>query len=231
MRKPSNNYINHDSERVLRNDYGAMADFAGWLLSNGYKEYGISGNKSTVYQYSKYIEDVMKRERMSQLALQDNIAQIVKKYDVGGECEELGQRGHRTCINALKKYYEYVGTGAPSRERKTYSISYSKLMAESVQKGSENKSEKGAGGEDKHATTSMSYEEAVRNIPLGKYRHFKGNDYEVLFIAHHSETDEPMVVYRALYGNREVWIRPASMWNEIIERDGVRRKRFARIVD
>ncbi|GEM_PF-639950 len=231
MRKPSNIDINHDNERVLRNDYGGMAGFAGWLLSNGYKEYGISGNKSTVYQYSKYIEDVMERESMSQMTLKDNIAQIVKKYDVGGECEELGQRGHRTCINALKKYYEYVGMGAPSRERKTYSISYSKLMAESAQKESENNGDKCHGSEGKRDSTSMTYEEAVRTIPLGKYRHFKGSDYEVLFIAHHSETDEPMVVYRALYGNREVWIRPASMWNEIIERDGVRRKRFSRIVD
>jgi hypothetical protein len=57
-------------------------------------------------------------------------------------------------------------------------------------------------------------------IKLGKYRHFKGNEYEVLHIAYHSETQETLVVYRALYGEGKVWVRPASMWNELVERDG-----------
>ena len=63
-------------------------------------------------------------------------------------------------------------------------------------------------------------------IKTGKYRHFKGNEYEVLFIAKHSETDEDMVVYRALYGDNQVWVRPASMWNETVERDGETFLRF-----
>ena len=60
----------------------------------------------------------------------------------------------------------------------------------------------------------------------GRYRHFKGRDYELLFLARHSETEEPMVVYRALYGERGVWVRPASMWNELVERDGKTVRRF-----
>jgi len=67
------------------------------------------------------------------------------------------------------------------------------------------------------------------NIEIGRYRHFKGNEYEVLFIAHHSETLEDMVVYRALYGDKSVWVRPASMWNETIIRDGKTMKRFTYI--
>ena len=66
-------------------------------------------------------------------------------------------------------------------------------------------------------------------IRPGRYRHFKGKEYEALGIAHHSETNEEMVVYRALYGERGLWVRPAAMWNEIIERDGKRCKRFERI--
>ena len=66
-------------------------------------------------------------------------------------------------------------------------------------------------------------------IKTGKYRHFKGNEYEVLCIAKHSETLEPLVVYRALYGEGEVWVRPASMWNEVIERDGKTFPRFTYI--
>ncbi len=63
-------------------------------------------------------------------------------------------------------------------------------------------------------------------IKLGKYRHFKGNEYEVICIARHSETGEPMVVYKALYDDGGVWVRHASMWNETVERDGKTYKRF-----
>ena len=63
-------------------------------------------------------------------------------------------------------------------------------------------------------------------IKLGKYRHFKGNEYEVISLATHSETGESMVVYRALYGEGGVWVRPANMWNESVERDGKTYKSF-----
>ena len=60
----------------------------------------------------------------------------------------------------------------------------------------------------------------------GKYRHFKGNDYEVLGLAMHSETLEPMVVYRALYGDGGLWVRPAAMWNELVDRPDYHGPRF-----
>ena len=60
----------------------------------------------------------------------------------------------------------------------------------------------------------------------GKYRHFKGGDYELLDIAFHSETLEEYVIYRALYGERAVWVRPRSMWDELVERDGQSLPRF-----
>ena len=63
----------------------------------------------------------------------------------------------------------------------------------------------------------------------GKYRHFKGNEYELLYVAKHSETLEPMVVYRALYGEGGIWVRPASMWTEHIDRDGYSGPRFAKV--
>ena len=63
-------------------------------------------------------------------------------------------------------------------------------------------------------------------IKLGKYRHFKGKEYEVIGIAKNSETLEDMVIYKALYGEGELWVRPASMWNETVERDGKVYKRF-----
>ncbi len=71
----------------------------------------------------------------------------------------------------------------------------------------------------------MSFE----NIKPGRWRHFKGMEYEVLHIAKHSETLEPMVVYRALYGEGDVWVRPAAMWDETVERDGKTFKRFTYI--
>ena len=63
----------------------------------------------------------------------------------------------------------------------------------------------------------------------GRYRHFKGNEYELLGVARHSETLEPMVVYRALYGERGLWVRPAAMWSEQVERDGYCGPRFTYI--
>ena len=55
----------------------------------------------------------------------------------------------------------------------------------------------------------------------GRYRHFKGNEYQVLGVARHSETEEEMVVYRALYGEGGLWVRPAAMWLETVTRDGI----------
>jgi len=66
----------------------------------------------------------------------------------------------------------------------------------------------------------------MQEIKLGKYRHFKGMEYEVIGLAKHSETLEEMVVYRALYGEGGLWVRPASMWNETVEREGKRFPRF-----
>ena len=64
------------------------------------------------------------------------------------------------------------------------------------------------------------------DIKLGKYRHFKGMEYEVIGVATHSETLAPMVVYRALYGEQGLWVRPAAMWTETVERDGYCGPRF-----
>ncbi len=64
-------------------------------------------------------------------------------------------------------------------------------------------------------------------IKTGKYRHFKGGEYEVLCLAKHSETQEEMVVYRALYGEGETWVRPLSMWNDTVTREGKTYRRFA----
>mgnify|MGYP001034562681 FL=1 len=66
-------------------------------------------------------------------------------------------------------------------------------------------------------------------IKPGRYRHFKGNEYEVIGLARHSETQEEMVVYRALYGGFGLWVRPARMWNETVERDGKTFRRFTYI--
>ena len=66
-------------------------------------------------------------------------------------------------------------------------------------------------------------------IKPGKYRHFKGNEYEVIGLAKHSEDLSPMVVYRALYGEGGLWVCPAEMWNEMVERDGKTFPRFTYI--
>lgn len=69
----------------------------------------------------------------------------------------------------------------------------------------------------------------MSDIALGKYRHFKGNEYEVIGIALDSETLEKMVVYRALYGDGGLWVRPLSMFCENITREGKTFSRFTYI--
>ena len=67
------------------------------------------------------------------------------------------------------------------------------------------------------------------NIEKGKYRHYKGGEYEVIGVAKHSETLEEMVVYRALYGEGGIWVRPAYMWDEQVSVNGQTVKRFRKI--
>ena len=69
----------------------------------------------------------------------------------------------------------------------------------------------------------------MESIKPGRYRRFKGKEYEVLGVARHSETEEELVVYRALYGDFGLWVRPVSMWNETVERDGKTFRRFTYI--
>ncbi|MCF0117200.1 MAG: DUF1653 domain-containing protein [Bacilli bacterium] len=67
------------------------------------------------------------------------------------------------------------------------------------------------------------------NIELGIYKHYKGNYYEVIGLAKHSETLEQMVVYKALYGDYGTWVRPAYMWNEEVIVNGQKVKRFTKV--
>ena len=67
----------------------------------------------------------------------------------------------------------------------------------------------------------------MTEVKLGRYRHFKGMEYEVIGVAKHSETLEELVVYRALYGDGGIWVRPAAMWTEPVDRDGYHGPRFA----
>ena len=63
-------------------------------------------------------------------------------------------------------------------------------------------------------------------LKRGKYRHFKGMEYELIGVASHSETLEPMVVYRALYGEMGLWVRPAAMWTEWVDKENYHGLRF-----
>ena len=73
-------------------------------------------------------------------------------------------------------------------------------------------------------------EDVELEIPkVGKYCHFKGMEYEVIGVVQHSETMEKMVLYKALYGEMGLWVRPLAMWDETIERDGKTFKRFTYI--
>jgi hypothetical protein len=69
----------------------------------------------------------------------------------------------------------------------------------------------------------------MSSIEPGLYRHFKGQHYQVIGTARHSEDDSEVVVYRALYGDGGLWVRPVAMWDEHVERDGYAGPRFTRV--
>ena len=71
----------------------------------------------------------------------------------------------------------------------------------------------------------------AEEIRPGRYRHFKGGEYEVIGVARHSETLEELVVYRALYGERGLWVRPVAMWLETVEWEGKSVRRFTYLGD
>lgn len=73
-------------------------------------------------------------------------------------------------------------------------------------------------------STSTAMENS--SLKIGKYRHYKGNEYEVLGVARHSETLEELVVYRALYGEHGLWVRPLAMFSETVTMDGKEVPRF-----
>ncbi len=77
-----------------------------------------------------------------------------------------------------------------------------------------------------------STQSTAADIKIGRYHHYKGNDYEVLAVAKYSEDPaQLMVVYRALYGNHDIWVRPATMWNELVTVNGEQVPRFRYIPD
>jgi len=80
-----------------------------------------------------------------------------------------------------------------------------------------------------HVGAGRSIKSVVGNnmLKLGKYRHYKGREYEVIGIAKHSETLEELVVYRSLYGEGQIWVRPLKMFLEEIEADGKKIPRFS----
>ena len=68
-------------------------------------------------------------------------------------------------------------------------------------------------------------------LPVGRYRHYKQLDYEVIGVVRHSETLEPLVLYRALYGEQGLWVRPFAMFTEEVVVDGVSVPRFRKLSD
>ena len=77
----------------------------------------------------------------------------------------------------------------------------------------------------------LRFEVESASIIPWRYWPFKGKEYKVLQVDRHSETEEPMVVYRALYGDCGIWVRPADMWNETVERDGKVFRRCEKVPD
>lgn len=85
-----------------------IKEYEKYLISIGYKQTTPSGHPSTVYQYLKAIRTVCDEESINLIGLKENISTIILKYDVGGEKEAIGAKSHKTVINALKRFEEFL---------------------------------------------------------------------------------------------------------------------------
>lgn len=85
-----------------------LDNFSRFLIQHGYREYTPSGNPSTVYDYVKRVEKICERERISIKQLEESISFYVNKYDTFGSEEAFGNQSHRSFINALKRFEDYV---------------------------------------------------------------------------------------------------------------------------
>lgn len=85
-----------------------LDEFEDYLIDRSFKQVTPSGRPSTVYDYKKRIERVCKYEGISVDELAKNIPIIIKKYDIDGEMEHIGNKSHRAVINALKRFHEFV---------------------------------------------------------------------------------------------------------------------------
>ena len=132
-------------------------------------------------------------------------------FEYEGQLVRVTDRAGRTFTGAA----EYFPAGRGIREEESLRVGECRLLVSDIAR----------------VECLPTPEEAAAAIPPGKYRHFKGNFYQVIGIARHSETTEPMVVYRALYGEGGLWVRPAAMWLETVERDGKTFRRFERVED
>lgn len=83
-------------------------EYEKYLISIGYKQTTPSGHPSTVYQYLKAIRNVCDEEGINLIELKENIISIILKYDIGGEKETIGAKSHKTVINALKRFEDFL---------------------------------------------------------------------------------------------------------------------------
>ncbi len=197
-------------------------------------------HKLEAFQYGKYKNEVIQLEHLCYSMRTDN--QCV--YVLLNQSDDVRQIGFNTnftgiltdVLNDNKKYdcNGYVNIDVPAKSSMIliandgcFEINFDE-SENPVTK--ENNSNTEINFEQ---TENKPYNEAKELTPeeitLGKYRHFKGNEYEVVGFAKDSETEEKMVIYKALYGENELWVRPYKMFQEIITRDGKIIRRFEKI--
>ena len=162
-----------------------------------------------------------------------------EEHEMHLDAEEYGEPFKRAEGTPIAKNRYLIPYGAHTIELDVFDAPFAPLVVAEVEFSSEEEAAAFAApdwfGED--VTCDPTYTNAALSrrpqsapeIKPGRYRHFKGNEYRVLSVARHSETQEPMVVYQALYGEMGIWVRPASMWNEEITRDGKTFRRFTLI--
>lgn len=192
--------------RVLATQRGYGPQKDGWEFPGGKVEAGESPREALVRE--------IREELAAEIALEDHLGTVA--YDYPDFHLEMD------CYLA-----RFVGPGMVLREHEAARW----LTPETLDTVAWLPPDRAILPQVRAAMTRRAWLEAQAAIPPGRYRHFKGREYEVLGVARHSETEAPLVVYRPLYGEGGLWVRPAEMWNETLEREGKTFRRFTPIPD
>lgn len=186
-------------------------------------------------QYGRYKNEKIQLEQLCYAMRTDNQSVYVL-LNMSGDSRDIGFNtgfnGYLTdVLNGNCKYecHDYININVPAKSSMILIANDGSFMLDLSDDTLENREEENSPVQEEIQAGESTAPLEEEEVTLGRYWHFKGNEYEVIGFATHSETNEKMVIYKALYGEEETFVRPYNMFKEIIEVNGEKVRRFQKI--